>query len=887
MKLSRTICRLVVGTSFLTAPVLAQKASQVPGPPAPPGPADPIISRIDGEVLDLTYSNSGILYCTREGEVGAIRPSMLKGSRRTVFAPAGTFPHEPRAVAQNLAGNTVVLVDNGDIYELPSNTTPAVLAYDDLWMISNPTDLILDEAGRYYVASKTPSTTTRAVNRISADGVDWGYHVVRQGPAQIVADPISDDILMADLWNGGALRAIDGSCSNRPITGIDTVSLFGFTVGNDDGDMACENDGDVYLIAGGNVWFRDRAKNQTTLFASGYGQLRGVAIAGASSGVTTGLSREWSLYLAEGSNPTLIHEIAGVGPAGTRFAADQGPVPDEGDELVLTLGQGLQTMTIAADNNGDILLGGHLYQTDYQINRYEVATGTWTQVAHQNDGLSGQIQGLTVAPDDTIYALTRQGRVHAITENPLSVTLVYADGPNQIGFGCSLARDVDGTLYIADRDGWGLGELVEVIGGAPSILTSASEARGISADPQGGGLFLTEWNGSGFNGTVSRFDFGTSQLTPLPNFDRINYSNGNQDGDTVVDVNGSIYSCSEDDWSVVRYDPPKNGFTRVGSGYTSFLSGLELSQSTPASGSTTGFSLYVSTFNYLYEIPSVAAPASDMVDRQAPRLGSVVSVLHPQLGRPRDLIASGGTLYVATSAARVLAVEPTSGLAREVAGPTQGLTGDLVALRARADGRLVVANRAGDVFLVHPRRGGSARRLLAGAEAGLEDVSGLLLDRRGRPVLTSEGSRGPLLTVVGRRGAWSVPGLPGALRPQRDPASGDLFFSARGQGGSPTGSLLRYDPRSRRVRQGAPGGAASLLFGERDGGLAFDPDGNLFLASTRSGRVVRVDRESGAATVLSGGHRRPVALATAEGPTGAPLLWVLDDHAVHAIELGR
>jgi hypothetical protein len=42
-----------------------------------------------------------------------------------------------------------------------------------------------------------------------------------------------------------------------------------------------------------------------------------------------------------------------------------------------------------------------------------------------------------------------------------------------------------------------------------------------------------------------------------PAFSAINYTNDYVwgDGDLCVDANGSVYSLSEDDWSLVRYDP--------------------------------------------------------------------------------------------------------------------------------------------------------------------------------------------------------------------------------------------------------------------------------------------------------------------------------------------
>ncbi len=762
----------------VAVPTSAQKSAPAPGAPKPV-PATDVVVSVPGTVLDLSRDVSGrILYCTKEKEVGRIEPKAYPGNRKTILATAANFPTavELRAVAENLDGDVTLAESNGDIFVLPGNSPPAVQVYDDLYMILDVTDLIIDARGNHLIASSTPSSGTRGTNRVSPDGSRWGYYVVRHSPLQLAADPLTGDVLLADAESGGALRIIDSHCSTHPISALDTTTKPGGTSAQNDGDLACEADGDVYWIAGGKVWFHSRGSGTTTLFASGFEQLRGVVIAPESGRLGNGTG--WSLYLAEGEFPTRIRELPGVASPGGLVATDQGNVPDRGQQRLFAPTAGIQIWTITTDNGGDLLLGGHMFQTTFSVVRYDTTAKTAVTVANQSNGLSGPIQGLVVAPDDSIYALTRAGVIHKIRENPLSVTTVYSDPTDKITFGCDLALDVNGSFYAADRDGWGVGEVLEILGGVANTLVPANEARGLSAVP-GGGLFVTQWNNQGFNGTVNHFDFGSGILNPIPSFDRINYSNGNADGDTVVDVLGGVTSVSEDDWSVVRYALPKQGFTRIASGYTKPLSGVDIAPSTPGSGSTTGWSLYVSDFDNLWEIPSSFAPASPYVDSSVPLRAAFVASIPPGLGEPRAMLADrdASRLLVSTSAGALIEIDPRE---HSVAPLQSEAAGDLAALARSVDAHLIEDPRRGILFAV---------------------------DRRT--------------------------------------------------------------------------GRATSLFVEQGGAIAFDGQGNAYVAG--GGRVTRVDRRGGTPVVLSGGFARPTALAL--GGEGARMqLFVLDRGSVYVID---
>jgi hypothetical protein len=185
----------------------------------------------------------------------------------------------------------------------------------------------------------------------------------------------------------------------------------------------------------------------------------------------------------------------------------------------------------------------------------------------------------------------------------------------------------------------------------------------------------------------------------------MNYSNfyGWGDGDVCVDANGSIYTISEDDWSLIRYDPAEDAFVRFGSGYLNHPSGLAIAPSTAGSGSTTGWSLYVSEWDFLWEKPSVQPPASVLVDAS---LGisvgrSLAGAPNPTYGKPRVLVPGprGAGGLIGTAAGWVLAFDPASGEVRPVAGPDEGLRGDIVVLSAAPDGRrMLVLNRDGELF---------------------------------------------------------------------------------------------------------------------------------------------------------------------------------------------
>jgi hypothetical protein len=700
----------LLAASALTAPALA--AQSVPGSAPPPRAApvglSEVVLRIPGTVKDLTRDAAGrILYCTAEREVGRFVP----GRPRTVLADAasGPFPQELRALAETGTGNVAVLEHEGNVRLLTGGLPPATLVYLDAYMIQDASDLIVDQAGNYLIASATPSNGLRGIDLVQANGVNWGYYLVRHAPLQLAHDPLTGGIVLSESSSGGNLRLIEPTPYRRT-SPLDDFTHPGPSSVQSDGDVAIEADGDVYWIAGGSVYKHDRAKGTTALFASGFGQLRGVVIAAARALPPDAEepAPEWSLYVAEGANPTEVREVPGVGaPAGV-IANDQGPVPSRGTKINVTFG--FQAFDLAADDQGRLLLGGTNWGSTQFVKRVTLTgTPSIATVASSANGLVDVVEGLCVAPDDSIYALARNGTIQRITEGPLTVTTVFDDPLGQIFAGKDLALDVDGTLYVATFQSTGFGKVMEVAGGGASLLSFTQETRGLAANPAGG-MLLSQWHNSGFNGTVDLLHLADNSIEPLPGLAGINYSNfyGWGDGDICVDADGSIYTISEDDWSLIRYDPAEDAFVRFGSGYLNHPSGLAIAPSTAGSGSTTGWSLYVSEWDSLWEKPSVQGPASVLVDASLGLAAgrSVAGTVHPRYGKPRVLVpaASGAGGLIGTAEGWVLAFDPGSGQLVPLAGPDEGLRGDLVALAPAPDGRTLALNRDGELFVLGARR---------------------------------------------------------------------------------------------------------------------------------------------------------------------------------------
>ena len=706
---------LFLGALALGGASVAQTRATAPRPTTVlEGMPSNIVARIEGRVLDLARGTGFLVYSTQEGEVGRVVPG--DGHGPTVLgSPATGLPNALFGVAVTPSGDVAALNGGGDVWIVPGGGGPAFRLYADTYMIQDARDLIVDAAGNFLIASKTPSSGVRAINHVSFDGQRWAYWLVRHQPLALAWDPQTDDLLFTDQAGGGALRSASTSDGTRPTALLDGSTQPFPSVGGADGDLAIQANGDILWIAGNTLWRHVRGSGTSSPLATGFDSLRGVAIS-ASSGLLPSFTG-WSAYVADGEYPTRIREVPNVGAPAPVTAPDQGYVLAPGRNLGIN--PGFQMFDLAVDNQGNLLAGGGLWNTFFFVKRITLPFPSVQDVASDADGLSGMIEGVAVAPDDTIYAISREGTIHAITEGPLSVTDVYTDPGDQIAAAKDMALGADGSFYIAERSGWGWGKLFSLSGGVLNLLSITDETRGVAARP-GGGLYVSQWHGTGFEGTVSEYSFLNDTLTQLPGFETMNYTNDSVwgDGDLVVDALGRVYTVSEDDWSLVRYTPGQVGFERIGSGYLDHPSGLAIAPSSANAGSSTGWSLYISEFGRIWEQIDMPGPAGALVDEGLPRLGAVVGTLHPRHGRPEALRVRDGVLQVLTAGGALLELDPRDGqgrVLREGRARRDGLRRPRWNVPRAVDrhGRLVAARPAeGRLMLLDPRDG--VRRPLSG-----------------------------------------------------------------------------------------------------------------------------------------------------------------------------
>ncbi|MEX1025650.1 MAG: hypothetical protein WD226_11300 [Planctomycetota bacterium] len=843
-----------------------------------PGAQVGTVTTVPGTVEGLCSSTAGdFLYCTDQGFVGRMQSN---GVRSTLAGPAdglttdaqplggGNFPARLTDVTEAGNGDVFVLDDAGNIWRLANGVGTPIALYRDIYMIHDASALVIDQSGNFLIASQTPSSGQRGLNWVSADGQRWAYYAVEDQPLGLGADPVTGNVYMTD--RDGFIRLIDVGESSHPTTIVD-ADVFGFPAGG--GDLAVETDGDVALIAGNQVWKYDRLLGASSISASVGGNLTAVAIGGSSGNVPSGTG--FSAYVAEGSNPTTIREIGNFGAPASLVASQLGSPPGPGHYVQFY--QMLTAMDLNVDRAGKLLVSGDRWGQRLAVWRIDPNTSTQTLVADENDGVTGKVEGITIDEDGTIWCVTTAGHVQAIRENPLSVTTVFSNPNGEITQGKDIAVGRDGTIYVADRECFGCGEVraIDPVTGQSWQVTPVNECKSVSTDAFTGQLLVSEWNGTGFHGTVNRCELATGQMSTLPGFEFINYSNEavRGDGDALMDVNGSVYTCSYDDWRVTRWDPATQRYTVVGSGYLRVVTGLAIAGSRNATASSTGFSLYVTDNDQLWEIPDVAPPAPQRVDPDAPGPGALLGWVSGRLGRPRAMIAdpAGGALVVSTAASQLVRIDTATGASQQVAGTPQGLGGDLMAIAARADGQLYVAAGDGRVWLVNPNAGWNASLVYAGSLLG--DVRGMTVDGTGSIVLVDRIAPNSHASRVWRleNGALSpIAYAARGARPAIDPLTAEVWVSQQGTPNESAGELLRIDTSFANVRVGnhRHDGYRTYGVGERDGDLAFAANGDLLVAAGREGRVWRMDRGSGVPTTIGGNYDEPVAVALAPGRPG-------------------
>jgi sugar lactone lactonase YvrE len=855
--------------------------------PARAAVATDLLGTVPGRVVDLARSAGGdLVYATASAGLGR-----LVGGAPTPWTPGTAFGGELVAVHAEPAGDWLALNELGDLYRVSAADGSATLVYDDLFLISQPTDLLVDAAGDALIAGRTISSGTRAVMRVSNDGERWMYYTTDLSPLGLDAQPDTSRLALSgtagelqELWDdAGIPRSADlGSGSAGSFADLD-------------GDLAVGADGTRWWSAGDRVWRRD-PNGAIALEIAAAGAVRAVELAPRSAGVGT------SLYYSVdvgGQSELREHPVA-VAP-GPDHPASFGPVPSRG--LFRLFHGSVNAFCLTSDANGDLVLGGDDFGADAEVRRVFLPELTTERLTTPAAGIDRRPEGLVLEPAGTLLIADRDGRVWRIDESGGSVALstVWTENGDPIVTAKGLAVGKQGELWIAQRLDFDDGSVVALNpDGSVATLADTEDSRGVTVDPFGARLLSSTWISAGFNSEVGALDPLAADGSPpqvLPGFGTVNFSNGSNwgDGDVLVDAAGQVYTLSEDDFSVYRYRPQDAGKERLGSGYLNRPAGLAIAPSLPDANSSTGFSLFVTEWNRLWELPGVPPPAPRQLDTAAPPVGPLRGFSHPDWGPPIALAHDSlGRLHAVTEAGHLLRFDGT-GLANLLAGPGDGLPGGWVSLDADGadrwlglldDGRVVridpAAAYAVEVLFANP--GGAVGELTSGAllqgagpptfaaleRAGAGETRSRLwrIEIGGPAQVVADTARGASVAVPGNAGAWLV--------------------LERGRPGE-RGGLLAVDAtleRSGHLR-GDDTPEGDWRFDQvRGGGLAVSSDGMLWVAEGGSGRLWQLDPQSDARDLMAGSYDAPGALHLGPGTPGiagaaGASVFAVDGYAVY------
>jgi hypothetical protein len=531
-----------------------------------------------------------------------------------------------------------------------------------------------------------------------------------------------------------------------------------------------------------------------------------------------------------------------------------------------------------------------------------------TLLEAQIPGPNGRVEGLAVAADGTVRALSQQGRIYRVENDPATPSLLFADPFDQLapmlGNGAStkgLVVDRAGVSYTVERSSFNNGRLwrVDPAQAGASDLGPVQDGRGLAGDPFENRLLCAEWGGAGFNGRVAEVNESSFGLLTVPGLAPLNYSNGVVlgDGDILVDSQGGIYTVCEDEFAVYRLDRDSGQRVRIASGYLNHPGGFALAPSRASTPSSTGWSLYLHDRSQLFELPGFPAPAPRNLDRSAPPIGAPVGFVDPRHGRPRCALLSpeGGAALVGTDSGRLVRVPLDGSPATLLAGPVQGLSGDLRDLAATPDGQVLAARADGAVYRIGPATGWLPTLFFADPGNLLNDVRGLAVDSAGRVFLSDRPAQYPaagrLWRLTGGTTLVQVAFTARGTRPAIDPLTGDVFLAQEGAPNATRGEILRATATQvpalvgsdAPADQSAPRGFA---LGGFDGALCFDLAGHQYLAEGDLGRIVRLDRSASTTSILAGSYDRPLDLFLAPGTPGiagpqGTSLFVLDGYALY------
>ncbi|MEO0650398.1 MAG: hypothetical protein AAFZ65_06955, partial [Planctomycetota bacterium] len=537
---------------------------------------------IGGAVRDLTPAASGGLYWVAPGVLGHVAADGTK----TILWDGG-FGSGAVGVAEGSDGDPVVVDLDGNLWRVPAAGGSRELIYSDLFLIGQATDLIVDADGVFLIPCRTPSSGVRGIAAVDASAGGgpsdrrWSFWMVdlAHQPLAFAADAAADALVMVDEGPFGALFGVDieGELGLQPIPApLDGSVAFGGSINAFDGDVAVESDGDAWIVAGDTLWFHDRLAGTTLPFQTGTSVVRrAVAIAPSSpSAVSTTGQSLWVAERSTGGGQTQLLEFPSVDPGASTTAASIGGVVDEGiprslSPLVLNL------YTLATDGQGALLYGGDLFQSDAQVRRLDPETGA-TELLARIPGPDGRIEGIEIGPDGRIYAVSERGQIWSVTQDPENPDLVFDDALDQLatnlpGGAATKGLEIDrqGNFYVAERSGFAAGKVsrVDAQTGAVELLAATVDSRGVTGDPFENRILASEWNNTGFDGTLVEIQNGVA--VDLPFAGSINIANGAiwGDGDVLVDSEGGVYTVAEDEFAVWRFDRESGRRTRMGSGY--------------------------------------------------------------------------------------------------------------------------------------------------------------------------------------------------------------------------------------------------------------------------------------------------------------------------------
>jgi hypothetical protein len=322
---------------------------------------------------------------------------------------------------------------------------------------------------------------------------------------------------------------------------------------------------------------------------------------------------------------------------------------------------------------------------------------------------------------------------------------------------------------------------------------------------------------------------------------------------------------------------------------------LAIAPSLPDAGSATGFSLFVTEWNRLWEIPGVPPPAPRQIDLDAPPAGTLRGFTHPDWGAPVALAHDGlGTLHGVTNSGHLLRFDGT-GLASLLAGPSDGLPSGWVSLDADSSDRWVGALEDGTLVRLDPAASYAVEVLFSnpGGEVGaLASADYVELGNGqffGALEQAGEGlQRSRLWRIEVGGAAVPVANTARGLSVTREANSAAWFVLERGRPGE-LGGVLAYrdaDGHAGHLRGDDTSDGDWRFDQVRGGGLAAGPEGLVWLAEGGSGRLWELNPANDRRELLAGSYDAPGALHLGPGTPGVAgaagaSLFVVDGYGVY------